>query len=80
MPFLKPVPSQKGLVHSNDFRTFFINRDGIEVVDLLIESGRTGCAMGPASSGNWNLTQRADIFDTFDGAAESLPVRSAENS
>lgn len=67
--FSETVTAEKGLVHADDLSAFFVDGNGIEVVDFLIGIRTDGMGHGAGILGELQLPQGADIFDPFDGTA-----------
>ena len=66
--FSEAVSSEQGLVHTDDFCAFFIDGDGVEVIDFLIGIGAYRMGHGAGVFGKLELSQGADVFDALDGA------------
>ena len=62
----------QGLHHANDFRAFFVDGDGVEVVDFNIAVGAHRVGHGAGVLGKLHRAQHAHVFDAFDGAGAGL--------
>ena len=60
------------LHHANDFGAFFVDGDGVEVVDLHIAVGPHRVGHGAGVFGKLHRAQHAHVFDAFDGAGAGL--------
>ena len=59
--------AQQSLHHPNDFSTFFVNGDGVEVIDFNIAVRPDGVCHGACIFRELNGSQHPNIFNALDG-------------
>ena len=65
--FGKTFSAGERLHHAHHFSTFFINGDGIEVIDFYIAVGSHRMRHGACVFCKLHGAQQAHVFDAFDG-------------
>ena len=58
----------EGLQHPDDFRAFFIHRNGVEIVDFLVAVRSDGMCHWARVLCELLASEKAHIFDALDGA------------
>ena len=66
--FGEPVTAHQGLHHTNHLGTFFVNGDGVEVVDFQVLVGSHRVRHGAGIFGELGGAQHAHIFNALDRA------------
>ena len=64
--FGKPIAAHQGLHHAHHFRAFFVDGDGVEVVDFQIAVGAHRMRQRTRVFGKLHGAQQAHIFNAFD--------------
>ena len=62
----KTFTPNQGLHHANNFRAFFVNGDGVEIVDLHVAVRANRVRHGTSIFGKLHGAQQADVFNTLD--------------
>ena len=70
--FLEAFFAQEGVVHTDDFRTFFVHGHGVEVVHVFVAGGAHGMGGGACVFGELVGAQQGDVFDAADGGVGAV--------
>ena len=70
--FLEAFFAQEGVVHTDDFRTFFVHGHGVEVVHVFVAGGAHGVGGGACVFGELVGAQQGDVFDAADGGVGAV--------
>ena len=74
-PFSKAIAANQGLHHAHHLSTFFVNRDGVEVVDLDVAVGPHRVRHRAGVFGKLSGAQHAHVFNALDCARRGLMAK-----